>query len=123
GESDLYYAVFGLDALAALRQPFDQSRVRAYAELFGHGDTLDFVHLCALARCWSALQSGVSDERRDALTRRLATFRSRDGGFNATAGSARGTAYGAFLGVAAHQDLKAPLPEPMELVRSLKLLE
>ncbi len=59
----------------------------------------------------------------DALLQRLATFRARDGGFHPTPNSTRGTAYGAFLGLAAYQDLGVPLPEPMELVRSLKFLE
>ena len=54
---------------------------------------------------------------------RLATFRARDGGFNPAPDSPRGTAYGAFLGVAAYQDLGVELPQPLELVRSLKFLE
>src|SRR5678815_5215522 len=55
-QSDLYYTVFGLDALAALQQPVDRERVRRYAESFGDGETLDFVHLCALARCWAEVE-------------------------------------------------------------------
>ncbi|HWN95825.1 MAG TPA: prenyltransferase/squalene oxidase repeat-containing protein [Methylomirabilota bacterium] len=146
GQSDLYYTVFGLDALTALQQPFDAERVRGYATSFGDGATLDFVHLCALARCWAAIEhssgeisgragfpqsagrrgAGTAPYRNefcDGIIERLATFRARDGGFNPKAGSARGTAYGAFLAVAAHQDLRVTLPEPMELVRSLKFLE
>jgi len=125
GQSDLYYTVFGLDALTALQRPVDADRVRSFAESFGDGGGLDFVHLCALARCWAAVgrekSAGVSPA--SSLRQRLAAFRSRDGGFNATPNSARGTAYGAFLGVAAYQDLQASVPEPVELVRSLKLLE
>ena len=124
GQSDLYYTVFGLDALMGLQQPIDAERVRRYAESFGDGASLDFVHLCALARCWAAIGTGVVPlEVSAALADRLAIFRSRDGGFNPKPSSARGTAYGAFLGVAAYQDLNTPLPEPMELVRSLKFLE
>jgi hypothetical protein len=121
GQSDLYYTVFALDALTALQQPFDTERVRVFAQSFGDGASLDFVHLCALARCWSALGNGASPA--SALLSRLGTFRARDGGFNATPNSTRGTAYGAFLGVAAYQDLGAELPQPLELVRSLKFLE
>ena len=55
GVSDLYYTVFGLDALTALQQPFDVERVRLFAQSFGDGAGLDFVHLCALARCWAAI--------------------------------------------------------------------
>jgi prenyltransferase beta subunit len=124
GQSDLYYTVFGLDALAALQQPLDTGRVRAYIEFFGDGDGLDFVHLCALARSWAALGKEIApDVIKPALAERLATFRARDGGFNSSANSARGSAYGAFLGLAAYQDLGVTLPEPMELVRSLKFLE
>ena len=119
GRSDLYYTVFALDALTALQQPFDTERVRAFAASFGDGAALDFVHLCALVRCWSALKTAAPP----ALLTRLATFRTRDGGFNPVAESARGTAYGAFLGVAAYQDLGVALPQPLELVRSLKFLE
>lgn len=125
GQSDLYYTVFALDALTALQQNFEPERVRAFAEQFGEGAELDFVHLCALVRCWVALRptSTLSPALSGALVSQLARFRSRDGGFNTTPASARGTAYGAFLGVAAYQDLGLPLPKPMELVRSLKLLE
>jgi hypothetical protein len=121
GQSDLYYTVFALDALTALQQSFDTERVRLFAQSFGDGASLDFVHLCALVRCWSAL--GNSPSPAPALLSRLGTFRARDGGFNAAPDSARGTAYGAFLGVAAYQDLGAELPQPLELVRSLKFLE
>jgi len=143
GQSDLYYTVFGLDALASLQQPIDGERVRRYAESFGDGATLDFVHLCALARCWAALEhrfpnrpgalhspaadleigAPLKDEARMGLLQRLATFRAHDGGFNAKPNSARGTTYAAFLGVAAYQDLRVQVPEPMEIVRSLKFLE
>jgi len=124
GQSDLYYTVLGLDALMGLQQPIDAERVRGYAQAFGDGASLDFVHLCALARRWSAIGTGVVPlEVSAALANRLAIFRSRDGGFHPKPNSARGTAYGAFLGLAAYQDLSTPLPEPMELVRSLKFLE
>src|SRR5436190_6969331 len=124
GQSDLYYTVFGLDALAALQQEFDTGRVRTFVEPFGGGDGLDFIHVCALARLWAALgKASAPDALKESLAQRLATFRSRDGGFSSTVRSARGSAYGAFLGLAAYQDLGAPLPDPMELVRSLKFLE
>ena len=71
GASDLYYTVFGLDALVALQEPFEAERVRAYAESFGDGASLDFVHLCALARCWAAVTGArVSRPRVDQLSSR-----------------------------------------------------
>jgi hypothetical protein len=124
GRSDLYYTVFGLDALAAMQEAIESERVRAFAASFGDGAALDFVHLCALARCWSAVsKDGAPPATRTAITERLGRFRARDGGFNSREGSARGTAYGGFLGLAAYQDLGVALPEPLELVRSLKFLE
>ena len=135
GKSDLYYTVFALDALTALQQPIDSVKSRAYVESFGDGAGLDFVHLCALARCWAAITFDLPSRDSPAagamipttiyesILRHLSTHRARDGGFNATPSSARGTAYGAFLGVAAYQDLRVALPQPMELVRSLKVLE
>jgi hypothetical protein len=124
GSSDLYYTVFGIDALTALQKPIDAERLRDFATSFGNGASLDFVHLCALARCWAAL---AKDSREPSccvtMAEQLAKFRARDGGFNQKPASERGTAYGAFLGVAAYQDLGIELPRPMELVRSLKFLE
>ena len=124
GTSDLYYTVFGLDALTALQQPFETERLRAYLQTFGEGGGLDFVHLCALARAWAALGiEALPAVTKASLLARLGTFRARDGGFNSQSGKERGTAYSAFLGLAAYQDLRVPLPEPLELVRSLKFLE
>lgn len=124
GKSDLYYTVFGLDALTALQKPFDAERLRSFIEPYGEGSSLDFVHLCALARCWAALGDAARGAKRgQSMAEQLQRFRSGDGGFNQKAGSKHGTAYGAFLALAAHQDLGLPLPQPMELVRSLKFLE
>lgn len=124
GTSDLYYTVFAVDALVALQQTFDSLRLGAFAESFGDGGGLDFVHLCALIRCWAAQDKGSANASIiKGMGERLARFRSDDGGFNSAPRSERGSAYGAFLGLAAYQDLGIQLPQPMELVRSLKFLE
>src|SRR5262245_7879007 len=52
GKSDLYYTVFGLEGLIALRADPPAAAVR-YLESFGGGSDLDFVHLCCLIRCWA----------------------------------------------------------------------
>lgn len=54
GKSDLYYTVFALDGLIALRKDPPVDRVRPYLESFGDGEGLDLVHLACLARCWAA---------------------------------------------------------------------
>jgi hypothetical protein len=55
GRSDLYYTVFALEGLVALRQELPLDRVRPYLRRFGTGEGLDFVHLTCLARCWAAV--------------------------------------------------------------------
>src|SRR3982751_1273757 len=55
GVSDLYYTIFGLDALFALQAQFDLERAAAYLRSFESGHFLDFVHLCCLARGWATL--------------------------------------------------------------------
>src|SRR6185295_3624749 len=60
GRSDLYYTVFGLDALLALQADLPVARAESYLQSLGDGGGLDFVHLCCLARAWSALEGGNS---------------------------------------------------------------
>jgi len=55
GNSDLYYTVFALEGLVALRQEAPVDKVRPYLRRFGMGEDLDFVHLTCLARCWAAV--------------------------------------------------------------------
>ena len=54
GASDLYYTVFGLDALIALQEDLPAAQTAAYLAGFGDGASLDFVHVACLARGWAA---------------------------------------------------------------------
>src|SRR5438093_7409541 len=73
GRSDLYYTVFGIDGLLALESRLPPAgvhgqiptlkgqagaewmdRAAVFLEKFGDGSGLDFVHLCCLARAWTA---------------------------------------------------------------------
>jgi len=120
GASDLYYTVFGLDALIALRSEMP-GKTREYIQQFGTGEGLDFVHSCCLARAWSALEmrSGNSTQ----LANRIEQFRTADGGYHVLAQQPFGTTYASFLALGAYQDLRWPVPEPLRLVQSLKFLE
>lgn len=120
GRSDLYYTVFGLQALLALQAPIAPGPLCIYLDAFGDGAGLDFVHLCCLARCLAILdrETGV----RDSLARRIEIHRSADGGYHPLPGSRNGTAYAAFLALGAHQDLHTRLPAPGRLVNSLRHL-
>jgi hypothetical protein len=145
GKSDLYYTAFGLAGLAALgdglqstvhgpqstvhSSQFLDVAVRAGRFLcsFEDGLGLDFVHVCCLARCWAAVLSADSGALGRATAQRILgrveDYRSADGGYHPAAGSKFGTAYGAFLGLGAYQDMKGDLPEPLRLVESLKALQ
>lgn len=127
GRSDLYYTVFGLDCLLALRMDPDWNRTERFLLTFGDGQQLDFVHLCCLARGWSVLSHVsaavmVPPRLRETVRDRLAIHRTQDGGFHPVPGSAHGTAYGAFLAVGAYQDVKEELPESHRLVEALHWL-
>ncbi len=117
GQSDLYYTVFGLDALAALDLPCDAAALENFLRPFGDGHQLDFVHLTCLARCWSELPPGKIP--RAALLERLLTFRAHDGGFAPTPGAAHSTAYACLLAGEAFQALEI---NPLELSKPWKIL-
>jgi prenyltransferase beta subunit len=127
GQGDLYYTVFGIEGLLALQAPLPVKRIESYLDGFGAGETLDFVHLCCLARCRAALAGqsmlNVPGNWPAAVLNRIESFRTGDGGYNVNPGSFLGTAYGAFLALAAYQDLRTPPPNPLRVVQSLKFLE
>ena len=124
GRSDLYYTVFGLEGLIALRQEPPYSRVRPFLEGFGEGDGLDLVHLACLARCWAALPSGsLSPQTCRRLAERLESFRAGDGGYAPTPGAPAGTVYHGFLVLGAYQDLGVPIPDATGLATSVQALQ
>jgi len=124
GRSDLYYTVFGLEGLIALRQEPPYSRVRPFLEGFGEGDGLDLVHLACLARCWAALPSGsLSPQTCRCLAERLESFRAGDGGYAPTPGAPAGTVYHGFLVLGAYQDLGVPIPDATGLATSVQALQ
>lgn len=135
GESDLYYTVFGLEGLIALRADVPLStaaylrsfgdRVPARSEERAKGRVmgLDFVHLTCLARCWASLPPRSREEvPREAILRRLEACRSADGGYHVEPGRERGTVYACFLALGAYQDLAKELPDAAGMLRCLQYL-
>ena len=119
GKSDLYYSVFGIEAVLSLGVKRPAQQMAEYLREFGDGSSLDFVHLVSLIRCWADIEQ-FSDNKRDSDTRsklahNLQGFRKPDGGY--------GTAYGCFLGVGACQDLEIELPEVGAIAGCLKSLQ
>jgi prenyltransferase beta subunit len=109
GESDLYYTVFGIEALLALGEPAPPNS-SSYLRQFDDGASLDFVHLACLARAWGSA-SGLNPAMSAGILSRLESFRSADGGFAVTASALTGSAYACFLAMAAFEDLGATVPD------------
>ena len=120
GASDLYYTVFGLDALIGLQEPLP-AVTADYVDAFADSD-LDFVHLACLARAWAALKRVPAPAVVDRLLARLETFRTSNGGYATSSGASHGTAYAAFLALGAYQDLGRTMP-PDGIAESLQTLK
>ena len=112
GNSDLYYTVFGIESLFALRAELPLGALESYLRSFNAGQSLDFVHVACLARCWAMLPPGeaLDDSDADAILTKIESFRSADGGYHATPKSPAGTVYGCFLATGAYQDLRRDIP-------------
>ena len=118
GASDLYYTVFGLEGLLALRADVPTAAVANYLRSFGNGTSLDFVHLSCLARCWAALPNDLRrDVPADAILSRVESYRSRDGAYDASPGSEHGSLYGCFLALGAYEDLGRTVPDSHAMIR------
>jgi prenyltransferase beta subunit len=123
GASDLYYTVFGLEGLVALRADLPTAQIQRYLQSFGDGEGQDFVHLGCLARCWANLPRELRHEAPGStILARIEAHRSADGGYAAEPKAADGTAYGCFVALGAYQDLEAELPNPSGLLDCLHRL-
>src|SRR5262245_19154284 len=122
GASDLYYTVFGLDALVALQEEPPVQQTGAFLDRFGDGDGLDLVHLACLARGWATLRRPRDGAWADRFLGRLDRHRSDDGGYATTAAAADGNAYAAFLALGAYQDVGRELPDGEAVLASLSRL-
>ena len=124
GKSDLYYTVFGLDALAVFQEEPDLDAVENFLGTFAHGDGLDLVHLSCLTRCWGSLgKDRMPKGLRAKLLTRLESFRKPCGGWDNNLKREHGTAYGSFLALGAYQDMGKLPPKPLRILQSLKKLE
>lgn len=122
GVSDLYYTVFGLDALIALQRSLPSEQTSAYLERFSDGAGLDLVHLACLARAWSALRRLPAPAVVHGLLARIEAFRADDQGYATSAHAAHGSAYGAFLALGAYEDLERQMPSPEAVLQSVRAL-
>ncbi len=115
GSSDLYYTVFGLEGLMALRADVPAARVRTFLDSFGEGAGLDFIHAACLARCRANL--GISDpDFSPRLIENIERHRTPDGGYHQSPAQKSGTVYAAFLALGAYQDMNRPMPDAERLI-------
>ncbi|MHC5060900.1 MAG: hypothetical protein ACYTFK_07440 [Planctomycetota bacterium] len=99
GKSDLYYTVFGIEALLALGVRIPQNKIISYLSRFGQGQSLDFVHLACLVRCWADLSCPVEPDTCDAIVRRIEKHLAD-----------QATIYECFLALGAYEDLGVEWP-------------
>ena len=113
GKSDLYYTSFAIDALTALQVALPEDQLGSFlrGKLREWGD-LDFVHLCCLARCFSALQNekAPADELAPVWDG-IESYRTADGGYNQARGSSGASAYACFLAFGAYGDHGLQIPK------------
>jgi hypothetical protein len=123
GKSDLYYTVFGLEGLIALRADLPSGQVADYLRSFGAGESLDFVHVACLARAWAAFPVELRrDAPADRILAHVESFRSSDGGYHNAPAASRGTIYGCFLALGAYQDLERAMPRTDDMLRCIESL-
>jgi prenyltransferase beta subunit len=124
GASDLYYTVFGIESLFALRADLPLGALENYLRKFNDGADLDFVHLACLARCWAMLPpESLDDATRTAILARLESHRSLDGGYHSAPVAPSGTVYGCFLATGAYQDLRREIPNPAGVMNCVSALK
>ena len=107
GKSDLYYTVFALEGLIALRQEPPVDLVRPYLQKFADGDGLDLVHQACLARCWAALgKDALAAETSDRMAANILV-----GG--------NGSVYHQFLQFGAIEDLGHSIEDPAAVISTV----
>jgi prenyltransferase beta subunit len=120
GESDIYYTVFGMEGLIALRADLPQETIARYLASLTAPRSLDLVHVCSLARCWANLSPAFRESApREAMASRIEAFRSADGGYNTIAGSGQGTVYGCFLAAAGYNDAGIEMPNARAMLNCI----
>ena len=103
--------------------------IAAYLRPLGDGESLDFIHLGCLARCWANLPAILRDESpRLGIAARIERHRSRDGGYSPALSihpevkESHGTLYGCFLAAASYQDLKVDMRRPLAMLDCIQRL-
>lgn len=120
-QSDLYYTMFGVEAMIAVCPDFSCQQIAEFLHQFEDKfDSMEMVDLSCYLRCMADVSDDFSFSQAGHF---LESFSTPDGGYNIDRSAERGTAYGCFLGLGAFQDsgLEVPCAAGLiECVNSLK---
>jgi hypothetical protein len=120
-QSDLYYTLFGLEALMALGGSFTRDNIFNYLKGSVKIKPIDLVHLVSLVRCYVNLSNdGINNKLRDNFVKDIENFRCKDGGYANTTNVDKGTVYGCFFALAAYQDLHLDLPDRASVIECIQ---
>jgi prenyltransferase beta subunit len=107
GRPDLYYTIFGVEALIALSRDVHGDGLVSWLEQINPA-TLDLVHAAGLARIWTDLPDrSMPPQTRHDIREIIQRHRSDDGGFAGFPDCPHAGPYGSFLALGALQDLDA----------------
>ncbi len=122
-QSDLYYTVFGLEALSALGAPLAKDKSLEYLQKFTVNEPEDLIHLAGLIRCYANLSDeGIEKKLCEKFSQSIDKFRCADGGYASDVNAADGTVYGCFIALGAYQDLGMELPDSAAVVKRINSL-
>ena len=124
GQSDLYYMVFGIEALLALQADVSREKSLSFLHKFRDCESLDLVHLACLVRCLANLgQLTIGANIANQILPYVERYRCNDGGYSNSMGAEQGTAYGCFLALAAYQDLNMDMQDSSAVVKCVQSLQ
>ena len=101
-DSDLYYTLFGTEALLALQQPLNN--LESYLDSVDPNTCTDLVDLACYARLHAALKQSIPDEKRQQFEHQLSLLTADHGGYGNTQDNRVTTAYTLFLSAGLLQD-------------------
>ena len=112
-DSDLYYTVFGVEALIALKAGLPFGRIETFLHRFNPKDQ-DLVHLACLGRC----RADLADSKGQAIDPVV-----RDGLLQAVKAYKEASIYECFLTLGLYQDLGWDLPDAAKVVDRIHSLQ
>ena len=122
-QSDLYYTVFGVEILLALKADIPHKQIFEYLRSFDV-EKLDLVHLASLVRCHVNLIEFAGTDLiaslKERIFQQLNKFKSEDGGFNTAADSECGNVYGCFLALGVFQDIEEILDNEEAVINCIQ---